>query len=406
MHPHGRFKNMRAITVDFWRRFSILWRLMLGFAVVVMSIAIGFMLAADKLRAVKLLLGGVATSPRQVMQALQWLESAESTYWISLGAGAACGALLIFVITISIVGPIARLRASAQCMGGGDLTQEYDVRFVDEVGHMARAFAAISSQMTLVVRDIQAGSGHVAVAAVGLAGYSADLSQRTESSAARLQETASTMEQINVMARQSAQCAGQATILSRAAGDVAERGGIAITASAEVMTAIRCSIGQMSEFIAVIDRIALQTNILALNASIEAAQAGAAGAGFSVVAAEVRKLAARSASAAEEVNGLIQRATALAASGSQQADRAGIVMSDIIASVKSLGGQVNDITNAANEQMSGIEAVTQAITELDEITQKNAVLVDDVAVTTCHLEFQSSALAEAVSTFSVHAVAA
>jgi len=162
---------------------------------------------------------------------------------------------------------------------------------------------------------------------------------------------------------------------------------------------ISASSKKISEITAVINSIAFQTNILALNAAVEAARAGEQGRGFAVVASEVRTLASRSAQAAKEIEGLISESVTLIERGSGEVVAAGDTMGDIVAAVKRVTDIMQEIAAASDEQSRGIEQVSQAITEMDNVTQQNASLVEEASAAAASLEEQAARLTEAVGTF-------
>ena len=168
------------------------------------------------------------------------------------------------------------------------------------------------------------------------------------------------------------------------------------------MQGISASSRKISEIVSVIDGIAFQTNILALNAAVEAARAGEQGKGFAVVAGEVRSLAQRSAQAAKEIKGLIEDSVSKVGAGSQQVERAGATMQEIVASVKRVTDIMGEISAASEEQSSGIDQVNRAVSQMDEVTQQNAALVEEAAAAAGSLQEQAQRLAEAVAVFKIN----
>lgn len=165
------------------------------------------------------------------------------------------------------------------------------------------------------------------------------------------------------------------------------------------MHEISASSHQMSDIIGVIDTIAFQTNILALNASVEAARAGEHGRGFAVVAQEVRSLAGRSASAAGEIRELIQTSLNRVDAGTERVDQAGKTMGEIVAAVQRVSDIMDEIASASQEQSNGIGQVNQAVTQMDQVTQQNAALVQQAATAATQLEAEAGHLREAVLRF-------
>jgi methyl-accepting chemotaxis protein len=249
-------------------------------------------------------------------------------------------------------------------------------------------------QTMVVVRE---SVGSIQTASAEIAAGSNDLSQRTEQAATNLEKTSSSMSQVTGNVRQTAESARTANQLASSAADVAQRGGQVVTQVVSTMGDINESSKKIADIIGVIDGIAFQTNILALNAAVEAARAGEQGRGFAVVAGEVRSLAQRSASAAREIKALITNSVEKVESGARLVADAGRTMQEIVASVQRVTDVIGEITSAANEQSAGLDAVTQAVSELDSTTQQNAALVEQSAAAAESLRAQSVALAQAIS---------
>src|SRR4029079_8757285 len=226
-------------------------------------------------------------------------------------------------------------------------------------------------------------------------------SARTEQTAANLQQTAASMEEISGAVSQTAQHAVEASSIARDNASAAGTGGQAMGEVVRTMEAIGQSSSRIGEIIGVIDGIAFQTNILALNAAVEAARAGEQGRGFAVVAGEVRTLAQRSAQAAKEIKALIGTSVETVETGSRQVNEAGAAMSDIVTRVRRVSDLMGEISAAATEQRDGISQVNQAVTNLDQVTQQNAALVEESAAAASSLREQAQRLAEVVSVFNV-----
>ncbi|MES1163407.1 MAG: methyl-accepting chemotaxis protein, partial [Rhizobacter sp.] len=226
-----------------------------------------------------------------------------------------------------------------------------------------------------------------------------DLSSRTEQTASNLQQAASSMEQLTGTVKQSADSARQANQLASSAAEVAQRGGVVVSQVVATMDDINASSKKIADIIGVIDGIAFQTNILALNAAVEAARAGEQGRGFGVVASEVRSLAQRSAEAAKEIKGLIGASVEKVQGGSKLVGDAGSTMNEIVASVQRVSDIIGEITAASAEQSDGIGQINGAVTQLDQMTQQNAALVEESAAAAESLKAQAAALAQVVGTF-------
>lgn len=235
-----------------------------------------------------------------------------------------------------------------------------------------------------------------------IAAGNTNLSQRTEEQASSLEETASSMEQMASTVKQNAENAKQANVMANEAGEVAIKGRKAVGQVMSTMHEINTSAKKIVDIIGVIDGIAFQTNILALNAAVEAARAGEQGRGFAVVAAEVRSLAQRSATAAKEIKQLINTSVDNVTSGTKLVEDAGDTMEDIVMAVKLVTDIVNEIAAASLQQSAGIDQVNNAITNMDEVTQQNAALVEQAAAAAVSLQHLAIELTDATSQFKLN----
>jgi methyl-accepting chemotaxis protein len=252
---------------------------------------------------------------------------------------------------------------------------------------------------------VRGSADSIATAAVEVAAGNQDLSSRTEQQAGSLEESASSMEELTGTVRQNADNAQQGKHLATTASQIASHGGEVVAQVVETMGAIDASARKIVDIIAVIDGIAFQTNILALNAAVEAARAGEQGRGFAVVAGEVRTLAQRSAAAAREIKVLIDDSVEKVDAGSRLVGEAGTTMKDVVASVQRVTDIMAEISAASSEQSAGIVQVSQAINEMDHVTQQNAALVEEAAAATESMQEQARSLAEAVGVFKLDVAA-
>jgi methyl-accepting chemotaxis protein len=322
--------------------------------------------------------------------------------FVVLIASVAFGALVAWMLTASITKPLSESLQLAETVASGDLRSTIDVEGSDEVAQLLIALKNMNDNLAATVGQVRTGTETITVAAQEIASGNADLSQRTESQASSLEETASSMEELTSTVKQNADNARQANQLVVSATNVAVKGGAVVGQVVETMGSIKDSSRKIVDIIGVIDGIAFQTNILALNAAVEAARAGEQGRGFAVVAAEVRNLAQRSASAAKEIKSLIGDSVDKVDQGSKLVDEAGKTMDEIVTSVQHVADIMSEITAASQEQSSGIEQVNLAITQMDEMTQQNAALVEQAAAAAESMEEQSVSLAQAVSVFKLN----
>ncbi|WZB61133.1 methyl-accepting chemotaxis protein [Achromobacter xylosoxidans] len=325
---------------------------------------------------------------------------------IAVSAGGVIAALLVFATYVflrrRVLQPLQEAGHHFDRIAGGDLTARIEARNTNEIGLLFAALKRMQESLTRTVSAVRRGVDEINVGSHEIALGNTDLSSRTEQQAASLEETAASMEQLASTVKQNADNARQANQLAASASDVAERGGSAVSEVVTTMHGISASSRKISEIVSVIDGIAFQTNILALNAAVEAARAGEQGKGFAVVAGEVRSLAQRSAQAAKEIKGLIEDSVGKVGAGSQQVERAGATMQEIVASVKRVTDIMGEISAASEEQSSGIDQVNRAVSQMDEVTQQNAALVEEAAAAGS-LQEQAQRLAEAVAVFKINA---
>ncbi|MBI5255750.1 MAG: hypothetical protein HY855_04570 [Burkholderiales bacterium] len=283
------------------------------------------------------------------------------------------------------------------------MTREIEVHSKDETGQLLAAMRDMQASLVKVVGQVRGNAESVATASAQIAQGNQDLSQRTEEQASALEETAATMNQLGSTVKNNADNARQANQLARSASEVAQQGGAVVGEVVETMKGINDSSKKIAEIIGTIDGIAFQTNILALNAAVEAARAGEQGRGFAVVAGEVRSLAQRSAEAAKEIKSLIGASVERVEQGSALVDKAGETMSEVVASIKRVTDIVGEITSASSEQATGVNQVGEAITQMDQVTQQNAALVEESAAAAESLRGQAQQLVSAVAVFKIAA---
>ena len=292
----------------------------------------------------------------------------------------------------------------AERIAAGDLSVRIDVEDGD-TSSLLYAMKSMRDSLTGIVAQVRSGTDHIAAESQQNATGNQNLSNRTEQQAASLEETAASMEELTATVRQNADHAQQADELARSASSVAVKGGGVVGQVMSTMDEISAASRKIVDIIGVIDGIAFQTNILALNAAVEAARAGEQGRGFAVVATEVRNLAQRSATAAKEIKSLIDASVERVDAGGRLVKEAGATMDDIVGSIQKVTVIMADILGASREQSIGIDSVTRSISEIDHVTQQNAVLVVEAAAVAEALQEHASALAETVSLFKLDAAA-
>jgi len=293
----------------------------------------------------------------------------------------------------------------AEAIAQGDIAQGQATHVLahgrSEVARLLKAMQRMSSGLGETVGLVRQSVDSVAMASQQIAAGNIDLSHRTEQASSSIRHTAASMEQLSSTVHNNAHSSQSAQEMAAAAASQAQRGGQVVAQVVHTMEAIHASARKITDIISVIDGIAFQTNILALNAAVEAARAGEQGRGFAVVAGEVRTLAQRSAQAAKEIKTLIQASTEQVETGANLVNDAGQTMASLVDSVGSVARLIHEIATATQEQHQGVDTIHGAVTQLDQMTQQNAALVEESAAAASSLKDQASSLAEVVSRFRV-----
>ncbi|EGM70010.1 methyl-accepting chemotaxis protein I (serine chemoreceptor protein) [Shewanella sp. HN-41] len=286
-------------------------------------------------------------------------------------------------------------------LADGDLTtriyNDYEGTFNDLKNYSNQT----AEKLSCMIRDIQKAADTINTASSEIAQGNADLSSRTEEQASSLEQTSASMEELTGTVKLNADNASQANALASKAADVAIDGGELIQQVVQTMASINESARKIADIIGVIDGIAFQTNILALNAAVEAARAGEQGRGFAVVASEVRSLAQRSANAAKDIKALISDSVSKIESGNNLVGKSGDTMKEIVVAIKRVNDIMTEIASASNEQAVGIDEISKAVVQMDEMTQQNAALVEEAAAAAESMQSQAQQLADSVASFKV-----
>lgn len=313
---------------------------------------------------------------------------------------------LAAVLSRSIAGPIHDCIQVMARIAHGDLTTPIDTTRKDELGQLLCALQSMQSQLTTVVADVHAISHAVSRESSEIAAGNKALSDRTVNQASALEQTAAAMEDFNAAVHRNAAGAEEANLVAQKASTVANAGGDVVAKVVDTMQGINASSQKIGDIVSLIDSIAFQTNILALNASVEAARAGTQGKGFAVVATEVRSLAARSAQAAKEIKSLIAVSMERVELGADLANQAGHTMGEVLDSINLVAAYVARISAESAEQSTAVTQIKEAINQLDGVTQKNAAMVEEMSGTAHHLSGESSRLMRSVSVFKINALSA
>jgi len=351
---------------------------------------------SDRLNAIQEEVSSVAYAASQsFFNGLLW------TFGIVIAIGLVLAAGCYFVLSRAISRPLAEMLVHFHEISGGNLTTDVRIHSRDEMGLLMEGLQQMQAKLKETVVTVRRGSESIASATQQIAAGNTNLSQRTEEQASSLEETASSMEELTSIVKQNADNARQASTLAVNASEIAVQGGAVVQDVVTTMGEISESSRKITDIIAVIEGIAFQTNILALNAAVEAARAGEQGRGFAVVAGEVRTLAQRSAAAAKEIKSLIEDSATRVESGSTLVARAGKTMEEIVVAVKRVTDIMGEISAGSAEQSTGIEQINEAVTQMDDVTQQNAALVEEAAAAAQALEEQADELRRAVAVFRV-----
>jgi len=345
---------------------------------------------------------GAISVTMDITEHMRDVKKVNAMIWVGQ---AALQVLMFFVIGFIVRRALRVLGAEpaeatqlAQDVAKGDLSQNIELQPGDTRSMMAQ-LKHMQQSLSQVVGKVRRSSYGVATASEEIAQANSDLSARTENQASALEKTNASMGVLDARVRQNADSARQANVLARSASEVALQGGQVVSEVVQTMKGINQSSHKISEIISVIDGIAFQTNILALNAAVEAARAGEQGRGFAVVATEVRSLAGRSAEAAREIKSLISASVDRVDLGTTLVDKAGATMQEVVNSIRRVTDIMGEISLASDEQSHGVAQVVDAINQMDQVTQQNAALVQEMSAAADSLSSQAQDLVHTMSMF-------
>ena len=286
-------------------------------------------------------------------------------------------------------------------LSNGDLTANIPSPFEGKLDQLRTDFNGSVAKLAKTMCEMNSVSTNLRENSVEISNATNELSQRTETQAASLEETSAALDEITATVRETSERANEAAVSASNARADSEKSSKVVISAVAAMEGIEKASGDISNIINVIDEIAFQTNLLALNAGVEAARAGEAGKGFAVVAQEVRELAQRSASAAKEIKELITKSGDEVANGVQLVQQTGEVLEKISTHVATIDSQIGTISQGAAEQLTGIQEVNSAVNSMDQVTQRNAAMVEENTAVTQHIADEVAVLAELIQTFDI-----
>ncbi|APG83252.1 methyl-accepting chemotaxis protein [Sinorhizobium americanum] len=301
----------------------------------------------------------------------------------------------------SVDSGIAETRRVIASLAAGDLTQSMDGRFQGAFAELQRNVNETFSTLQKTMREVRSATDSINGNASELRSAADDLSKRTEQQAAALEETSAALDEITAAVKSSTERAHEATVMVTEAKENAAESASVVRNAIEAMGRIEQASSEIGQITNVIDEIAFQTNLLALNAGVEAARAGDAGKGFAVVAQEVRELAQRAASAAKDIKALISKSGSEVATGVKLVQATGAALGEIETRVLKINDHIHSIATAAREQSTGLGEVSTAVNQMDQVTQRNAAMVEEANAATHKLSAEANGLATLITYFKV-----
>jgi len=352
-----------------------------------------------QLRSKLLLLVLTSITPLLLVWVISGTPAASRWTAVTAVAGIATLAYLMLSFYVSFMGDFRQVLVSMEQTASGNLRTVLKANGSDELAELTRLVDRTIGNLSAMVAEVRSNSALVAHAGKSLAMGNRDLADRTEQQAANLEQTAASVHELSNTVHQNAQTAGDSDQQASRVRDVAESGAQSMGRAVSSVEEIQKSAQQMNEIIGVIDSLAFQTNILALNAAVEAARAGEQGRGFAVVANEVRTLAQRSAASSKEIRQLIETSRMQVDASVSQIRTAGSSIAEIVNGVRGVAANMSLISASSAEQSSGLSEISSAVTQLDQITQRNAQMVERAVSQANQLEHRAAHLSKAVSSF-------
>jgi len=330
-----------------------------------------------------------------------WQGLPPSPFWVTFAAVCVSSVIAWWVTARHLGAPLREISAVSARMAAGDLTVNPTTTGQDDLGDVFQALSQLQANLCAIVFDVHAQINGMLDAAREISGRNIDLGLRTEMQAASLEETAATMGHLTTTVQANAEASSRALELARDAQSAASEGGTIAVQVERTIANITDASRRIADITGVIDGIAFQTNIIAVNAAVEAAHAGEAGRSFAVVAGEVRMLAQRCAASAREIKRVVDASVSEITQGTELVASATAQMRTIGEAVNRVSAIIVEIANASNEQAGGIHQVTQAVSHLGSTTQQNAALVEQTAAMAHRLTEQADVLDEALELFTV-----